>query len=189
MSFKKRLWHTLRLCLIRSGIKRAEYIKQKDVYGGIGDNCMIMPRKVPLYPKLIRIGNNVRIASNVTFVTHDDVHNMLNTKFRDVTFIEKIGCIDIWDNVFVGADTKIMYNVRIGSNVIIASGSVVTKDVPSNTIVAGIPAKPIGTFEDFVQRKRLNNNDYPIEIKPRKQHIKEELVNLMWAQFEKKREQ
>ena len=39
---------------------------------------MIQSRKIPLYPELIYIGNNVRIASGVSFITHDVVHNMLN---------------------------------------------------------------------------------------------------------------
>lgn len=52
--------------------------KKRNVYAGIGENVMIQSRKIPLYPELIRIGNNVRMAFNVLFVTHDVVHNMLN---------------------------------------------------------------------------------------------------------------
>ena len=38
---------------------------------------MIQPRKIPLYAERIFIGNNVRVASNVTFITHNVIHNML----------------------------------------------------------------------------------------------------------------
>ncbi len=74
----KRLRITLRLMLIRSSIARAEYLKKKNVFRSIGNNCSIMNRTLPLYPELIRFGNNVHIASNVGFVTHDITHNMLN---------------------------------------------------------------------------------------------------------------
>lgn len=59
----------------------------------------------------------------------------------------QFGKIEIHSNVFVGAGATIMYNVTIGENVIVAPGAVVTKDVPSGTIVGGIPAKVIGSFE------------------------------------------
>ena len=66
-----------------------------------------------------------------------------------------LGTIEIFDNVFIGANSTIMYNVKIGPNAIVAAGSVVTKDVPEGKIVAGNPAKVIGTIEDL-KIKRLN---------------------------------
>lgn len=74
----KRIWYSFRLLTLPSGVKRTAYLKKKNVFGAIGDKVMIQSRKVPLYPELIFFGNNVRVASNVTFVTHDVVHNMLN---------------------------------------------------------------------------------------------------------------
>lgn len=74
----KRIWHCFRLLFIRSGIHRTDYLKKKKVFGAIGKNVMIQSRLVPLYPERIYIGDNVRIASNVSFITHDVVHNMLN---------------------------------------------------------------------------------------------------------------
>lgn len=118
---------------------------------------MIQSRKIPLYPELIRIGNNVRMASNVLFVTHDVVHNMLNRispKTEKIlvggVFHEKVGCIEIGNNVFIGTGSIILYDTKIGSNVIVAAGSIITKDVPDNVVVAGIPAKVIGTFDTFL---------------------------------------
>lgn len=91
---------------IRDGVKRTAYLKKRNVYAGIGENVMIQSRKIPLYPELIRIGNNVRMASNVLFVTHDVVHNMLNRispKTEKIlvggVFHEKVGCIEIGNNV------------------------------------------------------------------------------------------
>lgn len=52
-----------------------------------------------------------------------------------------------------------MPNVKIGNNVVIAAGSVVAKDVEDNTVVGGIPAKKIATFDSLVE-KRLNSKSF-----------------------------
>lgn len=78
---KKRLWQTIRLWLMKSSVDRVAYLRKNHVFGKIGENVTIMDRKIPLYANLIRIHDNVRIASHVTFVTHDITHLMLNTKF------------------------------------------------------------------------------------------------------------
>lgn len=53
----------------------------------------------------------------------------------------------IEDNVLVGANAVILEGVRVGANSVVAAGAVVTKDVPSGTVVAGIPAKVIKAFD------------------------------------------
>ena len=108
-------------------------IKKNKLFGNVGENCLIQLRKLPLYSELIYLHNNICIASNVLFVTHDVTHIVLNGKFGPNRFIEEVGCIEIMDNVFIGSGTQILNNVRIGSNVIIGAGSVVTKDIPDNT--------------------------------------------------------
>lgn len=88
----------------------------------------------------IEIGNNVQIGPNVTIVTDNhDLHDRYILRCRSVV---------IEDNVWIGADVKIMPGVRIGRNAVIAGGAVVTKDVKENTIVGGNPAKLIREIED-----------------------------------------
>ena len=95
-----RLKITLKLLTIRSSFGRASYLKKHNILGTIGECCSIMNYVLPLYPKLIRLGNNVHIASNVGFVTHDITHLMLNrseyakSMERGKKFQEKLGCID-----------------------------------------------------------------------------------------------
>ncbi len=98
----KRLWQTMRLWSMMSSVKRVNYLRKKHIFGAIGKNVTIMDRKIPLYAKLIRIHDNVRIASDVTFATHDITHFLLNkipgyhSEYR-----ETIGCIEIMDNVLL----------------------------------------------------------------------------------------
>ena len=83
----------------------------------------------------IDIGDNVQIGPHVTIVTdnHDlDDHSILRCK-----------PVIIGENVWIGAETKIMPGVTIGENAVIAGGSVVTKDVPAGAIAGGNPAKVI----------------------------------------------
>lgn len=149
--------HMLRLNMRLKASKRADYLRKKDIFGLIGENVAYSPRHVPLYPKMIRVHNNVNLAAGVRFITHDVSDNMINNKLekegKNAQLSEMIGCIEIMDNVFVGANTTILYNVRIGSNVIIGAGSLINKDIPDNVVAAGVPARVIGSFDDFVERR------------------------------------
>ena len=57
----------------------------------------------------------------------------------------------IGDNVHFGVGSKIIGSVVIGNNVVIGANAVVTHDVPSNSVVAGIPAKKLRTLENVVE--------------------------------------
>ena len=105
-----------------------------------------------------RQGDNVRIASNVTFITHDVSYKMLNNLSDFVCdggdFTEKKGKIEIGNNVFIGANTTILYDVSVGNNVIIGASSVVVKDIPDGSVAVGVPCKPIGKFEEFCKKRK-----------------------------------
>ena len=62
--------------------------------------------------------------------------------------------------------------------------SVVTKDIPDNCVVAGVPARVIGTFDEYAEKLKVEQ--YPPELKPRKQTVSDELAKLLWDEFDKK---
>ena len=82
------------------------------------------------YPKGINIGDESYIASGAMILSHDFI--------KDIKADTKIG-----KKCFVGTNAIIMPGVTIGDSVIVGSGAVVTKDVPSGCIVAGNPARVI----------------------------------------------
>ena len=176
----KRLWQTIRLWSMISSKDRVDYIRKKHIFAELGENVTIMDRKIPLYANLIKIHNNVRIASHVTFATHDVTHYMLNTKNDTDDYNEIIGCIEIMDNVFIGTNATILNNVRIGENSIVAAGAVVAKDVPSNSVVGGVPAKVICSMDDYLKNRTTS---YPTELKPAHQVISAPLADFMWDEF------
>lgn len=112
----------------------------------IGNNCRIYIKDFGSEPFLIEIGNNVTIAIGTKLLTHDGSAWL----FRDKEGRRyKYQPIKIGNEVFIGMNCIIMPGVSIGDNVIVGAGSVVTKSVPSNTIVAGNPAKVIKSFDDY----------------------------------------
>lgn len=166
----------LRLYLISNADKRTKLIIKKHFFKSVGQNFFFQPRKLPDEPKLISFGNNVSVASDVTFVTHDVVDKVLNNIDNTITYNYKCAPIEIGNNVFIGCNVIILPNVKIGNNVIIAAGSVVNKDVDDNTIVGGNPAKEIGKFDDYV-KSRIDENDtllYPNN---------ESDINYIWNKF------
>lgn len=161
MNRRKRLFYSLILFLLPGkGRERADFIRKHHLYGSVGENCMIQKRKLPLYSNLVFLHDNVWVASNVGFVTHDTIHYMLNSRCKGEEFIEKVGCIEVMSNVFIGSGTRILYNIRIGNNVIIGSDSLVTKDIPDNSVYAGVPARYICSFDDYVEKHRMYSEEF-----------------------------
>ncbi len=151
----KRLWHSLRISLMPSSGKRVEYLRRHNVFGHIGKNSIWRDRLVPLYADKIFLGDNVRCGSKVFFITHDVIHSMLNNREgNDFDFKEKIGEIHVGDNVFIGSNTTILYDVNIGSNVVVAAGSLVNTDVPANSVVGGVPARVLCSFDELVEKRK-----------------------------------
>ena len=160
--YTKNQLQLLRIALIINSDKRNKYIIKHNIFKEIGNNFFFQPRFIPSDPKLIKFHNNVIVTSNVTFVNHDIFHLGLN-KLGKGNFYYQAGCIEVMDNVFIGCNSTILNNVRIGPNAIIAAGSVVTKDVPPNSVVAGVPARVIATFDDYINKRKENNRLYSID--------------------------
>lgn len=153
------LLRKLYFMLIPTSGGRSSYIlKHKCLFRHVGDRLFFQPRKFPTDPELISFGDNVMVASDVAFINHDIVNSLISKKLN-VNLDNLAGCIQIGNNVMIGAKSIIMPDVRIGDNVVIAAGSIVTKDIEANSVVAGIPAKMITTFDSLMD-KRLNSKSF-----------------------------
>lgn len=144
------------LRLVMSPISYAKYIGVK---WGNGGRCS---RRVEFgsEPYLIKIGDNCTITSGVNFVTHDGSACLAkDEKGRRYYYAP----IVVGNNVFIGINSIIMPGVCIDDNVIIGAGSIVTKSIPSGYIVAGNPAKIIGTTASYIRRcleKYVSESDF-----------------------------
>lgn len=101
--------------------------------------------------KSIEIGNYVLIGASCR-IYDTDFHPI---NYRDRRESKKAASAEvvIQDDVWLGANVTVLKGVTIGARSIIASGSVVTRDIPADTLAGGIPAKPIRMLSKQVQNK------------------------------------
>jgi len=149
----KRLWWHIKIRLYDEYTVANFY---RETFGVvIGTNCRILDRRLGLFggePYLVEIGDKVTIAEDVKFITHDGGVGVLRNKHPGLNVFGKI---KIRDNCFIGVNSIIMPNVMIASNSVIGAGSVVTKNVPPNSVVAGVPAKIVCSLDDY-EKKALS---------------------------------
>lgn len=72
---------SLRLLTLRDGKARGKYLQKTGVFKSFGDNVWWQPYRIPVQPNLIKIGDNVNIATEVIFVEHDIIHVLFNNQF------------------------------------------------------------------------------------------------------------
>ena len=96
---------------------------------------------------LIEIGNNVTITSKCILLAHDA------TTKRDLGY-SKIGKIVIGDNVFIGVNSVVLPNTRIGENTIVGAGSVVKGKLEPNSVYVGCPARRVCSKEEFLENHK-----------------------------------
>jgi maltose O-acetyltransferase len=131
---------------------------QKSLLGSCGQDVMLYPGVTFIAPETIHIGNHThigerahirgggevrigewgQIANNVIIASGNHIMDgglyCGNVEFADVS---------IGDNVWIASNAIILGGTKIGNNSVIAAGAVVTRDVPDNVVVAGVPAKII----------------------------------------------
>lgn len=90
----------------------------------------------------INIGDGALIGMNVTIAT---LNHGLPLETRSTTYSSPVV---IGKNVWIGSNATILPGVTIGDNSVVAAGAVVTKDVPENTVVVGVPAKAVKTIHE-----------------------------------------
>lgn len=148
----KRYWTLLRIFAHRGGYSRAAFLKKRGYFKAQGEHCYFQIWNFGTESYLISFGNNVHIASGVTFVNHDITALMFRYIEKDDSIQERKGEIKVGDNVFIGSNSTVLYDVEISNNVIIGAGSLVNKSIPSGTVAAGVPCKVIGKFDDYKDR-------------------------------------
>lgn len=128
--------------------RRVEVLGPK--YLILGNNCSVGWFSLLDARGGITIGNNVNIASYAKLITgsHDINDNEFKALFKPII---------IKDNVSIFTGAMILGGVTIGDGAIVCAGAVVTKDVPANAVVAGVPAKIIKT-------RNCKSYDYKVKV-------------------------
>lgn len=183
----RRLWHSARLTLARGPRGKKAYVDRHDLFALFGEEVTFQPKTLPLYSELIKLHDGVTVGRNVEFVCHDIIHKSYNrSPLVGGGFSERIGCIEVMDNSFIGNRAIVMYDVRIAENNIIAAGSVVTKSTEPNSVYAGVPARKIGTFADSAAKRKAMEDMGLVTTVERNQGLTSEEAKRAWEVFEKR---
>jgi len=108
----------------------------------IGPGCFLEESR----PDLITIEDNVSLAPHVKVITHDSSYHGIEPRIPIIR-----GRVIIKRGAFVGTGSIILPGVTIGERSIIGAGSVVTKDIPPNSIAVGIPARVIKKVDEEIE--------------------------------------
>ncbi len=122
-------------------------------YGGkiqMGDYCSVNPFSILYGHGGLTIGSGVRIAAHVVIIPGN--HGIARIDEPIMEHDIEFSPVTIHDNVWIGAGAKILGGVTISSGAVIGAGAVVTRDVPGNAVVAGVPAKVLRIRGSFTEK-------------------------------------
>lgn len=103
-------------------------------------------------PSLIEIGNNVDMNHNFQIMTHDWASGVFRHVFHNI--LPSSGKVKIGNNIYFGTNVVVLKGVTIGDNCVVAAGSIITKSIPANSVVAGVPAKVICSLEEYYEKRK-----------------------------------
>lgn len=136
----------------------SDYLRRRGGLHRVGRNVRINRGATFTDPAYVSLGNNIVLA-DCTFIGHDGSVDVMNIAYGES--VEAVGKITIHDNVFVGHGAILLRGVTVGPNSIVGAGAVVSRDVPPGTIVGGVPARVLGTVEDYLRKLSSETDRLP----------------------------
>lgn len=151
----QRIWFNQRLRLKQAGLNEYTIVPVlRDLGLRVGEDCRIFTKNpyemFGSEPYLIRIGNHVTVTTGVKFITHDGGTWVFRREDPD---FDVFGPIEVKDNVFIGIGTIVMPGVTIGENCVIGARSVVSTDIPPDSVAAGVPARVLMSLDEYRAKK------------------------------------
>lgn len=113
-------------------------------------------------PWMLHIGSYCKITSGTVILAHDYSRSVLRRAYGEV--IGEAKKTWIGDNVFIGMNSVVLMGAHIGDNVIVGAGSVVSGEVPSNCVVAGVPARVICTLDEYYRKRKTSSLQEGLEF-------------------------
>lgn len=152
------LIYAIKLLFVKSsGTLFVNYLRENGVQ--IGERVVFRsPRTTAIDVSrgcLVKIGNDVDINTYFSIMTHDFSNHVFRNYFHD--YINNCGHVHIGNNVYIGTKVTILRGVTIGDNVIIGAGSIVTRDIPSNSVAVGVPCKVISSLEQYYEKRKSDS--------------------------------
>ena len=142
------LWH------VRNSKSLICALRKKGVK--IGEGCIIRyPHTARIdisRPALVTIGDNVDMNKNFQILTHDWSSHVFLGLYDE--FINSSGAVTIGSNIYFGTDVIVLKGVTIGDNCIIGAGSIVTRDIPSNSVATGVPCNVVCSIDEYYSRRK-----------------------------------
>ena len=113
-------------------------------------------------PYLISVGEDCLLAYDIHLFTHDGGVKVLSSlNYFDGKRMDIIAPIKIGNNVYIGSGAYVLPGVTIGNNCVIGAASVVTHDIPDNSVAVGIPARVIKTIDKYYETVLQKDRLYP----------------------------
>lgn len=168
----------------RTSESYCNYLRSKGI--AIGKNTILRPKSCNIdlsRPSLVTIGDNVLMNHNFTLLTHDFVSGVFINSGRQL--LNSSGRVTIGNNVRFGENVMVLKGVSIGDNCFVGAGSIVTKDIPANSVAVGVPCKVIMSIEEYYQRRLKKSEeealDYARSIQER--HHRKPVPSDFWEEF------
>lgn len=128
------------------------YLRRKGVSIGEGTAFFGHVTVDSTRPCLVEIGKNCILTDGVILLTHSFDWAVLREKYHEV--FSSSGKLVLEDNVFIGTNAVVLKGVKIGRNTIIGAGSIVTHDIPANSVAAGNPRRVIMSLDEFYEKRK-----------------------------------
>lgn len=144
-----------------NGWQRAGLLRRMRYFHNLGERCYFAISNFGNEPYLIEFGDNVWVAAGVRFVNHDVSARMIGARHEPTRQYDRMGCISIGSNVFLGLNVVVLPGVNICDDVVVGAGCVVSRNIETPGVYIGSPPKLIMTIESYEEKLADRARVYP----------------------------